>query len=62
MSGYSKGATIEDSVFYVNDPFYNINYYPYSEVVKGEASIFHTIPSLKCISQQSTSVSPMTFL
>jgi len=28
MTGFSRGASLEDSVFFVNDPNHDINYYP----------------------------------
>ena len=54
MTGFSRGASMEDSVFFVNDPAYDVNYYTETEVVKGQASIYHSEPQLQCRSQPST--------
>lgn len=51
MNGY-KESMQSDSVFFVNDPYYDINYYPATEVVKGEAAIHSTIKAL-CNSNQN---------
>jgi hypothetical protein len=49
MTGFNRGTGPADAVFYVNDPNYNFNYYPQSEVTKGVAtSIFRVDPNLKC--------------
>jgi hypothetical protein len=50
MTGY--GYNGGDLAFYVNDPFYDTNYYPQAEVVKGEAAIFY-LDSVKCSNQRA---------
>ena len=35
MTGYNRGNSIEESVFYVNDPNHNVYYYTTTEVIKG---------------------------
>ncbi|TNV84640.1 hypothetical protein FGO68_gene14701 [Halteria grandinella] len=50
MTGYSKGSLPNnlDSVFFVNDPNHDVNYYTATEVIKGEASIYTVNETITC--------------